>query len=93
MSRKFKFEEVVELFTKEGYKALFTEYKDSGAKLKLLCPNGHEIEMNVDGFKAGDRCKNVQSKIRDIHMNMLKILLNPLDIYYFQILTVECRIN
>ena len=57
MSRKFTLEEVSKLFTDEGYSVLSKEYINSCEKLRLICPKGHEIYMNVDGFKQGDRCR------------------------------------
>nr|DAU16926.1 MAG TPA: restriction enzyme [Caudoviricetes sp.] len=47
-----------------GYIIESNEYCDAHEKLKLICPDGHHIEMNWNNFKNGKRCKECDNKKR-----------------------------
>ena len=48
--------EVTEIFNKEGYILLTTEYKNNKQKLSCMCPKGHHCQLNLAHFKEGIRC-------------------------------------
>lgn len=54
---KWNYDLVKSFIEKEGYTLLSTEYKKMSEKLKMICPQGHTIEMRFDHFKNGHRCK------------------------------------
>ena len=54
--KALKYEEVKEYIESFGYKLLSTEYKNSHQKLKMVCENGHTVEMNLNNFKSNKRC-------------------------------------
>lgn len=55
-NKKKEYEEVKELFEKEGYKLISAEYKKNKEILDTLCPVGHEYRVSFIKFKDGDRC-------------------------------------
>mgnify|MGYP003516976219 CR=1 FL=1 len=54
---KLSYEEVYEIFKKEGYILESKEYINSAMPLKIICPKGHHTEMQLNNFKQGKRCK------------------------------------
>ena len=46
------------IFDKEDYVLVSDEYKNNTQKLEVICPNGHNWEVSIHGFKDGDvnRC-------------------------------------
>lgn len=54
---RLSYEDVKEVFEKEGYKLLSQSYKNSSEKLIVECPNGHITDtMTYGNFKKGARC-------------------------------------
>ena len=51
-------------FENEGYTLLSTEYSGAHDKLKVLCPEGHEIELRYYSFKQGNRCPICFNEVR-----------------------------
>lgn len=55
-NKKYTHEFVKNFYSKYGY-ILKTKYINSGIKDKLICPNGHNIEMKFNNFKLNNsRC-------------------------------------
>lgn len=48
---------VKEQIEKEGFKLLSKKYMDNETKLKMRCPNGHELLMRYNNFHQGNRCQ------------------------------------
>jgi hypothetical protein len=56
-NHRYTYDEVKETFKKENYELISKKYKNHTTKLKLRCPQGHEIRMTFSDFKnAGYRC-------------------------------------
>ena len=54
---KYTYEQVKEIFSKEGCELLSTSYENCKQKLKYKCPNGHNHEITLDKFiNKKDRC-------------------------------------
>ena len=53
---KYTYEQVKEMFEKEGYTIKSKEYI-SGQKLQYICSNNHESKINFFCFLRGRRCK------------------------------------
>lgn len=53
---KLSYDYVKQAFEDEGYELLSTEYINSGSKLKVRCPKGHEHEVTWGHFNSGVRC-------------------------------------
>ena len=54
---KYTYEQVKEIFSKEGCELLSTSYENCKQKLEYKCPNGHTHEITLDKFvNKGDRC-------------------------------------
>jgi len=71
------------LVEKEGYILQSDTYNGNREKLKMMCPNGHNIEMRYDNFQQGKRCivcsgnkKHTLEKIRKIIENDGNVLLS-----------------
>jgi len=61
--KKYSIEFIKNICKKEGYICLSTDYKNIFDMLSLICPNGHEIKMRMDGFiLQGYRCKKCSDK-------------------------------
>lgn len=76
------FEEVFEIFKKENYELLSTEYINASEKLEYKCPKGHINRMSLDNFLRGKRCP-------DCHENSkgeiaIKKILEDNNIKYMQ---------
>ena len=54
--KKKTLDEIKQVFEKEGYALLSTEYIKSTSKLKVQCPKGHEYEVSWGHFNNGERC-------------------------------------
>jgi len=53
----WKKEEVINIIEKEGYELLTKKYMNATQKLKLLCPNNHNIKISFSDFNTnGIRC-------------------------------------
>lgn len=59
MGKKMNFKTIKLFAESNGYKIITKEedYINSRQKLKMICDNGHECEINWDNFKYGRRCK------------------------------------
>lgn len=55
-TKKKTFEEVKQVFQKEGYDLLSTEYLNSKQKLRYVCKKEHQQEITYSDFKSGRRC-------------------------------------
>lgn len=63
IDRRLHIEEIRNIFTKEKYSLLSTVYINAHQKLSVLCPAGHEWNINVNKFKnRGDRCPECSFK-------------------------------
>ncbi len=49
-------DQIKELFEKEGYTLLSTEYKNAHTHLDYICPEGHGHSMSCTNWKMGFRC-------------------------------------
>jgi len=47
---------VKNIFKKEGYELLDTEYKNNRKKLNYICPEGHNNKITLSMFTRGNRC-------------------------------------
>jgi len=56
MNRKYNIDIVRKIFEKEGYKLLSTKYINTITKLKCICKNNHNVEINLTNFMLGHRC-------------------------------------
>ena len=54
--RKLTFGYVKEVFEKEGYQLLSTQYIDAHHKLEFICPQGHKNNLTWAVFQQGSRC-------------------------------------
>lgn len=54
--KKHTIEYVRQVFEKEGYVLLSTEYIDNKHKLDVVCPQGHKVQIRFDMFNSGRRC-------------------------------------
>lgn len=55
-------QELREVFLAERYTLLSMEYKNNKSLLKLLCPNGHYVEISYHRWRGGIRCKYCATK-------------------------------
>lgn len=55
-SRRKNFEEVKDIFERENYKLLESEYRNNKIKMKVICDKGHEVYISLDAFNRGCRC-------------------------------------
>ena len=53
---KHTLEKVKEVFKERGYTLLSEEYVNEKAKMKCICPNGHEYETSFSNFNRGYGC-------------------------------------
>ena len=54
-SVKWNYEKVKEYVENQGYKLITTEYKNPSTKLKMICPEGHEVEISWGNFHNSNR--------------------------------------
>lgn len=62
--KRLTYEEVKEYIESFGYKLISTEYINNRTPLKIICDEGHEIEMRFDNFKSGKRCKICANNVK-----------------------------
>lgn len=55
---------IIEVESKTGYKLLSENYVNNETPLKMMCDNGHDIEMAFGNFINGRRCKYCNKKNR-----------------------------
>lgn len=60
--KKFTIDKIKELFDKEGYRLLSSEYSSSQESLNTVCPENHEFDISLYEFKKGVRCKECTKK-------------------------------
>jgi len=60
------FSEIEESFKQAEYTLITTkeEYKNSGVKLKCICPEGHKCKISWNSFRDGVRCFKCYHKLR-----------------------------
>jgi len=56
-SKKHSIESIRDILQKDGYKLISNEYKDNKGKLKKECNNGHLIDLRLNDFVTGYRCR------------------------------------
>lgn len=56
MAERLSLEYIKKQIEDKKYVLLEKEYKNSKTKLKIICPEGHRIEMNWNNFNTGHRC-------------------------------------
>ena len=54
--KKLTYEYVQTFIENEGYTLLSKEYKNNKTKLEVMCPEGHNYEVNFVNFQKGSRC-------------------------------------
>ena len=59
-NKKFTFDEVINLFEKEGCILLSSAYFNSKQKLKYKCPEGHINTVSLSNWNQGARCRECQ---------------------------------
>ena len=57
MNKKWKYEEVKELFERNGFVLLEKEYINSKVKMKYICECGNKTTIRFKDFKLGCRCQ------------------------------------
>ena len=62
--KKKTLDEIKQVFEKEGYALLSTEYINNKTKLDYICPKGHKHSMSWDNFNRGKRCPECAMEIR-----------------------------
>ena len=88
---KYTYEQIKEIFVKEGYELLSEEYINCKQKLKYKCPNGHIHEITLDKFiNKKDRCPYCNSVYKG--EEVIRLFLEQKQIeykaqYYFK----DCR--
>lgn len=55
-NKKFDYLSVKEQFKKEGHTLLSKDYVNSKTKLNYMCDKGHISSINMENWKAGQRC-------------------------------------
>lgn len=55
-NKKWEIEDIRLKVEKHGYRLLSETYKNNKAKLKVLCPNKHAVEITWSDFLSGSRC-------------------------------------
>jgi len=53
---KFDYDYVKQFFEQEGYTLISDTYEGSGSKSEVICPNGHNWNIEFTRFKRGVRC-------------------------------------
>lgn len=69
----FSYEQVKSEIEELGYELISTEYKKTGDKLKLVCPDGHYLEMSHNNLKSGHRCAECVKQERIETLNSQKL--------------------
>ena len=64
MSKKLTIGFIKSEFSKEGYRLLTTEYKNSKQKLDYICPNGHRHSIIWNVWQRGHRCPYCYGKAK-----------------------------
>lgn len=67
------FEEVKQVFEKDGYTLLSTKYVNRREKLECVCPKGHQKEITYGDFQSGRRCSDCY------HQRQREEKLTPID--------------
>lgn len=94
---KHTLEYIKSIIEKEGYILQSDIYNGNRENLKILCPNGHNIEMRYDNFQQGKRCiicsgnkKHTLEEIRKIIENDGNVLLSSNYTNNKQKLSIRC---
>jgi hypothetical protein len=75
MPKKLTNEYVFNYYNEEKY-ILTSIYNGAHNKDKIICPNGHHIEMRFSGFKFGYRCKKCSGKEKHSQEYIYKYYIN-----------------
>lgn len=70
--KKHTIEYVKQVFEKEGYILLSTEYKNSCTKLDIMCDKGHQYQATYNAFQSGYRCPICANNIPISYDNVKK---------------------
>jgi hypothetical protein len=62
MTKKLTYQHAKEYFAERGYRLVSTKYVKSLDKLSLVCPEGHRVEISLNNFKRGRRCRKCSDK-------------------------------
>ena len=55
--RRYTTEEISEILKKEGYRLVSENYRNAQQRLEVICPEGHETKITMNGFlSSGVRC-------------------------------------
>jgi hypothetical protein len=54
--KKYALKEVKNIFIKQGYLVQDSIYMNGKTPIKVKCPIGHEVEINLNNFNNGRRC-------------------------------------
>jgi hypothetical protein len=94
MGKKYTIEEVKNLFEKEGYQLLTTEYINSKQKLDYICSKGHKYYITLDSWQQGNRCKicGIESRANKKRLS-LSFIKSEFAKEDYQLLTVEYKNN
>ena len=96
---KFDFKFVKRFFEKEGYTLLDDKYLGSDIKSSVICPKGHNWDINFSRFKKGVRCKYCSAiergKYRKLSLSYVRSYFNK---FGYKLLsniynTVEHKLN
>ena len=73
-NKSFSYEQVKEIVSKENYKLISKEYKNSKEKIELKCSKGHIYSATFDSFKRGKRCPHCisskgENKVKEVLIN------------------------
>lgn len=81
-------EQIQEIFKKEGWKLLSTEYINNSQKLETQCSEGHFVQIKYENFKRGKRCKQCSDNKQRYNLDDVKILFET---YGYQLLDTEYK--
>lgn len=75
---KYSIEEAKNNFASKGFTLLEDKYINAHTKMKVICSNGHEIELTWNAFQQGNRCRICSSialseKQRTPYAEVLKV--------------------
>ena len=89
LRRKYTFNDIVNLFAKEGYfvESNSLEYKNMETVLKVTCPRGHKWTSSYNNFSSGYKCP--MCKIEDKEMSYKLKDENTLIDYGYEILDFQ----
>ena len=72
MRQRWTIEKVRDLFEREHYKLLSTEYKSGRYKFEYVCDRGHKGEIRLDGWLFGRRCRKCYDDRQRLDLDFIR---------------------